>query len=101
MGKMSSQTDTIGSQISYILEHLEAKLWDYEYHNGTPPGFTEAGFRASIKLFMACSMERMYALQKAEGIELQDACAMAEKLGSDVRNLVKVYCDFDTHDFYK
>ena len=98
---MSIQSELIGERISYVLEHLEANLWDYEYHKGNPPGFTEAGFRASIKLFMACAMERMYELQKAEGIELQDACAMAEKLGSDVRHLVKVYCDFDTHDFYK
>lgn len=76
-------------------------MWDHEAHTPTPPRFTDEGFRAALKIFMAAWMERIWILQKAEGLTLEDRMFMVEKAGQDLRQLVKTYADIDTHNLYR
>lgn len=91
----------IGKQLSPILVELEETLWEFEAYKGTKPEFTMDGFRASIKIFMSAVMDKMWELQRNENLSLEDRSAMAEKVGNEVRNLIKVYCDIDTHKLYE
>jgi hypothetical protein len=46
-------------------------------------------------------MDKQWVLQSHETIDMEDRCKMAEKCGEDLRNLIKVYTNLDTHEFYK
>lgn len=91
----------IGKKISPILVEIEETLWEFEAYNGTKPEYTLDGFRASIKIFMSALMDKMWELQGNEKLSLEDRSAMAEKVGNEVRKLVKVYTDIDTHKLYE
>lgn len=91
----------IGKKISPILVEIEETLWEFEAHNETKPEFTQDGFRASIKIFMSVLMDKMWELQCNENLSLDDRCAMAQKLGEDLRKLVKTYTDINTIKLYE
>jgi len=93
----------IGKKLSPILNEIEDTLWEFECFNGGKPCFTDEGFRSSIKIFMACLMDKMYELQdkESDNFDLELRGEMARKAGEDVRNLVKTYTNIDTHKFYE
>jgi hypothetical protein len=90
----------IGKKISPILEEIEQTLWEFEVDNGLKPEYTIKGFRAGIKIFMSVLLDKMWELQQDESIDKQDRLNMAQKVGEDIRKLVKTYTDIDTHDLY-
>lgn len=90
----------IGKQLSPILNEIETALWEYDSHSDLPPEFTDEAFRSALKIFMAVSMERIYKVQKAENMELKDACNMVESFGTKLSELIKVYADIDTKKLY-
>ena len=90
----------IGEKISPILAEIEATLWEFEAAVGTKPGYSDEGFRASIKIFMSAMLDKMYELQSDESLCIDDRSKMAESLGNSVRSLVKTYTNIDTHDLY-
>ena len=91
----------IGQKISPILVEIEDTLWEFEANNGVKPEYTIEGVRASVKIFMSVLMDKMWDLQSNEKIDIKDREKMAEKVGQDVRKLIKTYTDIDTHDLYK
>jgi len=91
----------IGKQISPMLSEIEDTLWEFEANVGEYPEYPDDGFRAGIKIFMSVMMDRMYQLQSSEKLDELDSLNMAQKLGEEVRKLVKVYTDIDTFDLYK
>lgn len=98
---MANEVRTIGQRLSPILESMEQVLWQYEEEVGSKPNYTTEGFRGAIKVFMSAMMDRMFNLQRNEGMELNEMSDMAETLGKDIRQMVKTYCDIDTHEMYK
>ena len=92
---------TIGEKLSPVLVEIEDTLWEFEYNVGSKPSYTREGFRAAIKIFMSVMMDKIWELQEGEKIEMEDRIKMVEKLGQDVRRLVKTYVDIDTPDLYK
>jgi hypothetical protein len=80
---------------------IEDALWDHEASAATPPHFTDEGFRAALKIFMAAALDKMWTLQRVEVMPLQDRAAMAEALGNEVRRVVKTYLDIDSRELYK
>lgn len=93
--------ETIGEKLSPVLNEIEQTLWEYEAWGGGQPHYTDEGFRAAVKIFMSVLMDKMYILQEKEGFVIDDMEVMATSLGSQVRSLVKTYCDIDTHDLYR
>jgi len=91
----------IGKKISPVLVELENTIWNFEANNQMPPEYTDEGFKAICKIFMSALMDKQWVLQNHETIDMEDRCKMAEKCGEDLRNLIKVYTDLDTHEFYK
>ena len=91
---------TIGEKISPILIEIENTLLEFEANVGMKPGFTNEGFRAGIKIFMCVMMDKIWELQSNENMDMQDRINMVQKVGDDVRKLVKTYTDIDTHEFY-
>ncbi len=91
----------IGQQLSPILVEIEETLWEFEHHSGIKPEYTEDGFRAACKIFMSVLMDKIWELQSDEKIDMEDRIKMVEKAGADVRALIKIYTDIDTHELYK
>ena len=87
----------IGHKISPILEEIELALLEHE----GPIEFTHEGFRAALKIFFDAMLDKMWALQTNEDIDQQDRELMAEKLGEELRAMVKTYTNIDTFDLYK
>ena len=87
----------LGTQFSPILEEIsDALLENYE----TKPEFTLEGFKAALYIFQSALMDKMYTLQTNEDIPNEIKMDMALKLGGDLRELIKTYCNIDTHELY-
>lgn len=91
---------TIGQKISPILKEIEDTLWEHEAYKATKPEFTFDGFRASLKIFMAAMLDKVFELQMKEGFTKEDALNMAQKCGEDLNKFVKTYTNLDPKTFY-
>lgn len=91
----------IGKKLSPILFEIEQTILEHEVNIGTKPEYTTEAFRASVKIFMSCIMDKMYDLQDIENMSPEDRMNMAQKLGENIRKIVKTYADIDTHTLYK
>jgi len=91
----------IGEHISPVLSEMEQAIWEHEDFDGSKPNYTLLGFRAVIKLFMSVMMDRMYEVHENENMSMEEREKMTQRLGEEVRKLVKTYTDIDTHDLYK
>ena len=91
----------IGKKLSPILSEIESALIEYELNINRPPQYTDEGFRASIRIFLSAMLDKMWKLQEDEGIDINTRADMAEKLGSEIRNIVRIYTNIDTHSLYK
>ena len=91
----------IGKKISPILSEIESALIEYELNINRPPEYTDEGFRASVKIFLSVMLDKMWKLQEDEGIDINTRADMAEKLGNELRNIIRVYTNIDTHNLYK
>lgn len=90
----------LGKHFSPILEEMEDALWEFEALNIGPPQFTDEGFRASCKIFMAALMDKMWVMQSKENMLNKDREKMAEYAGQEIRKLIKVMTNIDTKDLY-
>lgn len=88
----------LGENLFPILIELEMLVLE---NPGVKPNYPPEALRAAIQILMSVLMDKIYDLQKSEGIDLETSMAMAERCGNDFRNLVKVYTEIDTHKFYK
>lgn len=91
----------IGKKISPVLSEIESALIEYELNINRPPEYTDEGFRASVKIFLSVMLDKMWKLQEDEGIDINTRADMAEKLGNELRNIIRVYTNIDTHSLYK
>lgn len=91
----------IGERLSPILKEVADTLWEFEANNNMKPEFTNDGFNAALKIFMAVLMDKIWELQSAEKMEMDDRLKMVFQAGTDVRNLVKTYTGIDTHAIYQ
>lgn len=91
----------IGKELSEMLIRMEDLLWFHESHKATRPQYTKSGFRAATKIFMSVLMDKMWELQEREGIPMEDRGNMATKAGEEIRKVVKIYTNIDTHEMYK
>jgi len=92
--------ETIGQKLSPVLEEIERTLWESEADERGAPEFTDKGFRAAIKIFMAAMMDRNYRLRK-ENLALRDLENQALEMGKIIKALVHKYTNVNTHDLYK
>jgi hypothetical protein len=91
----------IGKKLSPVLSEIESALMEFEINVAKPPEYTDEGFRASIRIFLSAMLDKMWKLQEDEGIDINTRADMAEKLGNELRNIVRVYTNIDTHNLYK
>jgi hypothetical protein len=91
----------IGKKLSPILSEIESTLMEFEINVAKPPEYTDEGFRASVRIFLSAMLDKMWKLQEDEGIDINTRADMAEKLGNEIRNIVRVYTNIDTHSLYK
>lgn len=86
---------TLGEKLSPILEEIQDTLLEnYE----RKPEFTMDGFKAALYIFQSALVDKMYSLQTTEDIPSDIKIDMAIKLGGELRDLVKTYCNIDTHE---
>lgn len=98
---MENDNITIGQKLSPILVEIENTLWEFEALNGQKPNYTIDGFRAGIKIFMSVLIDKIWELQQNENIDMDDRINMANKVGEEIRKLVKIYTDIDCHKLYE
>lgn len=91
----------IGKKLSEVLYSIETALIEFEANVAKPPQYTDDGFRAAAKIFISAMLDKMWKLQEAEGMDINDRGEMAAKLGEEIRKLVRVYTNIDTHNLYK
>jgi len=91
----------IGKKLSPILFEIESTLIEFEINVAKPPEYTDEGFRASVRIFLSAMLDKMWKLQEDEGLDIDTRADMAEKLGTEIRNIVRVYTNIDTHNLYK
>ena len=92
---------TIGQKLSPILEEIEGVLIDHSAYNGDKPDFTDAGFRAGVKIFMDVMMDKLYEVQMKDCKTIEEASKDAELMGYSIRSLILQYTKIDTHDLYR
>lgn len=93
--------ETIGQKLSPILNEISEALWEFEVQELGSPGFADEDLTAATKIFTSVMLDKLWQLAQKEGIDLETAGAMAEKLGNELRQMIKVYTGLDSHDFYK
>ena len=91
----------IGEKLSSVLSEIESALIEFEINVARPPQYTNEGFRAAVKIFLSAMLDKMWKLQEDEGIDIDTRADMAEKLGNELRNIVRIYTNIDTHSLYK
>lgn len=91
----------IGKKLSGVLHEIESALLEFEANVARPPEYTDEGFRAAVKIFMSAILDKMWKLQENEDIDIDARADMATKLGNELRNMVRVYTNIDTHNLYK
>lgn len=91
----------IGKKLSGVLHEIESALLEFEANVARPPEYTDEGFRAAVKIFMSAMLDKMWKLQENEDIDIDTRADMATKLGNELRNMVRVYTNIDTHNLYK
>jgi hypothetical protein len=91
----------IGEKLSSVLSEIESALIEFEINVARPPQYTNEGFRAAVRIFLSAMLDKMWKLQEDEGIDINTRADMAEKLGNELRNIVRIYTNIDTHNLYK
>jgi hypothetical protein len=91
----------IGEKLSSVLSEIESALIEFEANVARPPEYTDEGFRAAVRIFLSAMLDKMWKLQEDEGIDINTRADMAEKLGNELRNIVRIYTNIDTHNLYK
>lgn len=91
----------IGKKLSGVLHEIELALLEFEANVARSPEYTDEGFRAAVKIFMSAMLDKMWKLQENEDIDIDTRADMATKLGNELRNMVRVYTNIDTHNLYK
>ena len=71
-------------------------LTDDRYYS-EPINLSDMEFLAAANIFMLAVLDRMWRLQEKEGLGIDDRAAMAQAVGNEIRKLIKVYTDTDTH----
>ncbi len=93
--------ESIGEKLSPILEEIEGTLFEFEAEELGQPLYTEAGFRAAVKIFMSAFMDKVWDKQQLASMPVAARLEMAEDAGHDIRRLIEIYTDIDTHELYK
>lgn len=93
--------NSIGQKLSPILVEIEDTLLEFEAFNGEKPNYTIEGFRAGVKIFMSILIDKIWELQESENIDMEDRINMANKVGEEIRKLIKTYTNIDCHELYK
>jgi hypothetical protein len=89
---------TLGQKLSPILKEIEETLLE-NYEN--QPKFTNDGFISASYIFQSAIMDKMFDVQEKENMPLNLREEMANKCGMEIRELIKKFCNIDSHDFYK
>lgn len=91
---------TIGEKLSPVLYDIETLIIEHEAYAGTPCEFTDEGFRAALKIFMAAMLDRLWSLQESENISQELRCEMSREMGIKLKDFVRIYTGIDTTKLY-
>lgn len=92
---------TLTEKITPILIEIESAMIDYDYYVQKPYNFDNDAFRAITKMFLNALLDKMWALQESEMMEMSDRCNMSENAGNELRKLIKTFTGIDSYEFYK
>jgi hypothetical protein len=91
----------IGTQLNPILEEIERAILEFDVRYASPHGFSDAGFRASIFIFISAFTDKIHELQERENMSVEDRVEMVKEAGKEINRLIKVYTNFETRHIVK
>lgn len=92
---------SVANEITPILVDIEKKLWASEEGHSPIPKYTDDAIRASLKILMTILITKMWELQEREELDTEIRESMAERFGRELKHIIKVYTDIDTHKLYE
>lgn len=92
---------SVANEITPILIDIEKKLWISESGFSPIPKYSDDAVRASIKILMTILITKMWELQEREELDIEIRESMAERFGMELKHIIKVYTDIDTHKLYE
>lgn len=95
------ESEYIGEMASESLVIWEELLWEWEVREMGVPRFTDEGFRAAMKIFMAAFVERSYAMMNQDKMPTEDRHKMIVTAGEELSKFVHTYTGIDTKKLYK
>ena len=95
----------IGEEITPFLKKIEMILWKNEIkqtetNTSAPPGYPMDGFRAALKIFSSCFLDKMHELQEADKMELKDREEMAVSAQRELGRVIKTYTGINPATLY-
>lgn len=95
-----NEEPTFGEKLSPVLAEIEDAIWEHDVHLGTPPRYTNDGFRAACKIFISAISDRMFANDAALGCSTEYMNEHAKIVGDEIRRLVREHTNIDTRNLY-
>jgi len=89
-----------GKKMSDVLTEIEGAMWERDFIELGPQGYTDEGFRSGIKIFMSVLMDRMWVLQEQSKLTQKEREKLALSAGNELRKLILKYTGVDTHNLY-
>jgi hypothetical protein len=84
--------------INMAIEQADVEIW--KLLDGEMFAVTDAGFAAAVHILHEACLTKMWILQERERMPQADREAMAEAFGAQLRDIIKIFTDIDTHNFY-
>lgn len=94
-------TDQDKDTIFTVLYEIEQIIIDHAAYRKKPFGFNKVSLRSASMIMMQAIMDNMWQLQENEDMPIETRMSMAEKCGNDLKDLIKVYTNIDTHKLYE
>lgn len=91
----------IGEKLAPVLKEIEDTLWEFEANRGVAPNYPDKALASSTKIFMSVMLDKMWKLQQKENMDMKVRGEMAQRLGEEIRKLIKTYTDIEIQDLYK
>ena len=98
MEKICNRSALFGELMSPVLLDIESAIHEFTIGKYGKPHYSAAALRSAAVIFTSVLMDKIWELQDREDMSLDIRKKMAQKCGEDIRKLVKVYTDIDTHE---
>jgi hypothetical protein len=94
--------ETFGQLLSPTLKNISDTInWRKRVNPDRIPEYSDVDILYAANIFADVILDRMFELQMSEMHTVSDACKQAEFVGNEIRKLIKIHTNLDTHELIK